>query len=182
MLDAICQVETCQFNIRAFEPGDAISFYALVQRNRERLSLYFPISMNYLTNIYRTRKYVQNKINQARLRNQMAYLLECRDTGRLIGFLIAKNFDWKKLDCELAYWIDRDYQGQGITTMSIQTLVEYALEEWGMERIYLRIDGVNKGSRRVAQKSGFFLDYIAEKEFDRGDGVKIDVEYWVIRK
>ncbi len=179
MLDAICEVETGKFAIRVFETEDAESFFELVEKNRERLSLYFPISMGYLRNVRRAIQYVENKRQLARMRKQMAYLLEWEETGELIGFIVAKNFDWKKRECELAYWIDKDFGNRGLTTKAIQTLVEYAIDEWGIHRVFLRIDGINHASRRLAEKCGFELEYIAVKEFDRGDGKKIDVEYWV---
>ncbi len=182
MLGSICEIKKGKFNIRAFELKDTAPFYRLVKKNKSRLSLYFPISMGYLTNEKRARIYVENKIDLALSRNQMAYLLEWESTKELIGFIVAKNFNWKKRECEFAYWIDEDFQGLGLTTAAINTLKEYALEEWGIETVFLRIDGINEGSRRVAQKCGFDLEYISEKEFDRGDGQKIDVEYWYLRK
>ena len=62
------------------------------------------------------------------------------------------------------YWLGKKYWGQGIMTEAVKVLCDYAFNELGKLKLYIDVLEDNIGSRKVAEKNGFKVEYIAEKE------------------
>jgi len=90
-------------------------FFALVERNRRHIVNTFPVTLSGCGTPERTIAFlIQAAENQEKGDNYYFYL---RDTQskKLIGYICVKNINRYIHKCELGYFIDKDYQGQGIT-------------------------------------------------------------------
>ncbi len=168
--------------IRLFRKNDVDDFLSLVNDNRDRLYLYFPITMKFVTDKKGSQKYINSKIESAKKNQQFAFLIEDKNNNKLIGYIIAKNFNHQKKECELAYWISKNEEGKGIISFAVRELVSFCFERLKLHSIYLRIDPQNPSSIRVAEKNNFTLEHIAPNDYERGDGQRIDVGYWYLKK
>lgn len=79
-----------------------------------------------------------------------------RDSGRVIGNAGVQMLD--RMDgSDLAWWVGREFWGQGYATEAAQAICRYAFD-WGRaQRLYACIDADNRASRRVADKLGMRL-------------------------
>jgi ribosomal-protein-alanine N-acetyltransferase len=74
------------------------------------------------------------------------------------GVGITINQDVHRLTAELGYWLGEPYWGKGVMTETVTRFTEYALEHFGLVRIYAEPYAYNKGSFRVLEKAGFVLE------------------------
>jgi ribosomal-protein-alanine N-acetyltransferase len=166
------------YHIRPIEMTDTKKYLSLMKTNKERLHLYFPIATSQVKNLDTARKYIKSKLINAKEKKQFVFVIEHLEDKHLAGYMIVKNLDWEKKECELAYWLGEGYERQGIMSYSIQQIIGFCFQYLTLEMIYLRIDPINNKSKSLAERNGFNLARIHEKEYRRGDDIWVDVEYW----
>jgi len=166
------------FIVRKIEIADAKLLFKMVQNNRARLIDYFPVSTGAMHNIDSTKAYIQDKIKQAEKKESFSFAIICPKESRPIGMLFIKSLDWRIPKAELAYYIDKEYEGKGIVSKALEWLVNYAFNELKINKLFLRVAPDNKGSKRVAEKNGFVVEGILRNDFKQGDGTIIDLLYY----
>jgi RimJ/RimL family protein N-acetyltransferase len=62
---------------------------------------------------------------------------------------------------ELAYWLSRKYQGQGIMTEAGRRVLQFAFRELGLHKIFVGHFSVNKASENLIRRLGF--RYVGEE-------------------
>ena len=55
----------------------------------------------------------------------------------------------------IGYWLAAPYQGRGLMTAVVRTLVDHAFDEWRLHRVELRAAPGNRRSRALAERLGF---------------------------
>ncbi len=65
---------------------------------------------------------------------------------------------------EIGYWLGEDYWGRGIATEATKLLSNFAFNEINIMKIIIQALEDNIGSRKVAEKNNFKLEYIRKKE------------------
>lgn len=157
-------------------------FYSLIDRNREHIAKTFPVTLANCTDLPSTIVALgQSALNQERGENYYYYLRHT-ETGSLIGYVLIKNIDTKINKCELAYFVDKDFEGKGVITKAVGDLLAICFDELGMNKVYICTSLVNHGSQRVALKHGFTREGILREEFRNGEGELEDILYFGLLK
>lgn len=78
---------------------------------------------------------------------------------------------------ELSVWIRSDRADRGLATESMRLLIAHAFRGDALQRLYARIDPVNRSARKVLQKAGFHYEGCLRHE-KRLNGRWIDQECW----
>ena len=107
----------------------------------------------------------------------------------LIGNCGVHNFDWKNRGCIFGIFIgDKNYWSKGYGTDAARTIVRYAFEELGMNRIELEVYAFNARAIHAYEKAGFRRDGVRRQALYR-EGTFHDVylmsilrEDWNLRK
>lgn len=102
--------------------------------------------------------------------------------GEVIGFLSAFNFDWRVPKCELAWMVDKDYEGKGIMKKGIETFIQFLFEACLLEKIICRTEPYNVRSNKLAEKLGFKQEGLHAADFRNGHNKLVDVQYWGLLK
>ena len=79
-------------------------------------------------------------------------------TGRRVGVVGLHHLDWRHHNAEVGYWTARDARRRGLTTAAVRLICAWAFASLGVERIELRPDVENVGSRALAERLGFRLE------------------------
>src|SRR5699024_2540943 len=83
---------------------------------------------------------------------------------------------------ELAYWIGKDYWGNGFATEASKRMLEFSFNELNLNRIWAPVMNKNKGSGKVMQKVGLRYEGTLKQEILRWDKYEdIDV-YGLLKK
>ena len=107
-----------------------------------------------------TREYAEQRIarfvelqqqEDLRFTRWMIYL---RESGVVIGDVFLSKDDELAGTTEIGYVIHPDYAGHGYATEATREALRIGFEEWGVHRIYARVDEDNIGSVRVCQHLG----------------------------
>ena len=164
--------------IRLITKDDVIPFYELIEKNRQRLTMYFPKTLKRIRDLDSTRLFIDLKMNEAAKKEGYWFIVISQKDNRFIGSLVIKDLDLTVPKCELAYFIDEDHEGKGITTKATQWLVSYCFDELDMVKIFVRVNPANEGSKRVALKNGFIKEGYMKKEYRNGYGELTDAEHY----
>jgi ribosomal-protein-serine acetyltransferase len=171
-----------EIEVKQVEKEDFIEIYNVIERNRERLITYFPKTAGSIKDLDTARKFVKQKVKQALEREQYCFIIILRNKPEIIGMVMIKNIDWTIPKGELAYFIDKDFEGLGITSNAVKWVVEFCFKQLEMEKIYIKFNPENKGSKKVAIKNGFEKEGFLKREFRTGYGQLTDVErYGLLR-
>lgn len=68
-------------------------------------------------------------------------------------------------NAEIGYWLAENEQGNGIMTDCVKSLMDYAFNKFGIDRIYIRCANGNYKSHNIPKRIGF----VHEKILDNGD-------------
>ncbi|MCW3107514.1 MAG: ribosomal-protein-serine N-acetyltransferase [Segetibacter sp.] len=171
-----------EIQIRSIEKEDYLQLYDIIEKNRQRLLMYFPKTSNAITDIDTAKKYTQLKLRQALNREQFYFVMVLKTTSQIIGGIILKNIDWSVPKGELAYFIDEDSEGKGYTSYAVKWVTEHAFNDLKMEKLYIKFNPENFGSKKVAINNGFEKEGYMKREFRTGQGDLTDVErYGLLR-
>ncbi|HLO71144.1 MAG TPA: GNAT family protein [Flavipsychrobacter sp.] len=162
--------------IRPISMEDREHFHQLVQSNKERLLDFFPITIEKAA----TPEVAEESIQMYSLlaSKKELYVMTINNQENLIGLIFLKNIDTKTSKCEIAYFIDKNEEGKGITSMAVQQALDKAFNELGLNKVYCRVSPDNTASNKVAIKNGFELEGVLKKEFRIDNGNLIDLNYY----
>src|SRR4051812_39207401 len=99
-----------EIQIRLIEKEDFGEIYDLIERNRERLVMYFPKTSATVKDLEAAKKFARQKMKQALEREQYYFLIALKSQPVIIGMVMVKNIDWTIPKGELAYFIDKNYE------------------------------------------------------------------------
>lgn len=166
------------YKLQLLKTEDALPFYQLIQKNHDRLFAFFPLTAKNGQSLDSTRAMVKERIALAEKKAFISFMIFKRDDNTLLGCIFMKDIDWHIPKAEIGYFIDRDFESNGIVGGALRTIVHYCFNELKLEKVFVRVSPENIGSRKVAEKNGFELEGILRKDFKSGEGTLYDVIYY----
>jgi RimJ/RimL family protein N-acetyltransferase len=170
------------YTLRLPVSKDASLLLDMILSNKERLVDYFPVTAGSVRDMSSTKKFITEKIKQAERKDAFAFIIIDNLVSRPIGFIFIKNTDWHVPKAELAYFIDKDYEGKGIISKGLKLVINYSFDRLKIRKLFLRAAKDNKGSQYVAIKNGFRQEGTLRNDFRKSDGTLIDLYYYGLVK
>jgi ribosomal-protein-serine acetyltransferase len=157
-------------------------FYELIDKNRNHIGHNFPVTLANSDSPENAENFIS--VSKDREKNSEGYYFYARDikTNKLIGYLCVKTIDYRISKCELGYFIDKDYQGKGITSKMVSDALEFCFDELKMNKVFICTSEVNLASQRIALKHNFKQEGILRDEFRNGDGQLQNTVYFGLLK
>jgi len=157
-------------------------FYELIDKNRDQIGHTFPVTLANSDSPENAENFIS--VSKDREKNSEGYYFYARDikTNKLIGYLCVKTIDYRISKCELGYFIDKDYQGKGITSKMVSDALEFCFKELMMNKVFICTSEVNLASQRIALKHNFKQEGILRDEFRNGDGQLQNTVYFGLLK
>lgn len=78
-----------------------------------------------------------------------------RQTGKLLGLAKLEILGERRQEAELGYMLKPDYWGKGFGNEITEVLMETALSDPSLKRVYAITDPQNMASRKILLKNGF---------------------------
>lgn len=79
--------------------------------------------------------------------------------GRAVGSIgVIVGVDIERVSAELGYWLGKPYWGRGIATAAITAMTTYAIERFGLTRIFASVFTYNPASGRALEKAGYTVE------------------------
>lgn len=138
--------------IRLIERRHANAFFALVEKNYERLSAWCPW-LGEVETVEKTKLFITGKLQ--RFADGNGFTAGLFEQGSLIGVVALEYVDWTNKVTEIGYWLDAGAEGRGLIAKACPLLIDYAFGELKVNRIQIRCASENLRSRAIPEKLGF---------------------------
>lgn len=161
--------------VRRFRENEGEAFYNLVAENTHRIHDYFPQTLEAVSDKENGEGFVRQKIADWLLQTEYAFGVWEHKNAKLVGFVRIFNINWGVPSGELAFFIDKDFEGKGIMTEVLQAVIRFTFEQLNIEKLRLRTATDNYATQRLARKCGFRREGDLRSEFRRPSGELIDV-------
>ena len=165
------------FNIIDFNTNQSESFFNLIDTNRPRLEDFFAGTVAKTRTLKDTIDYCKDIEQRIKYRSYFLYIITNKRND-FIGLVDVKNIDWNVPKAELGYFIDAEYEGQGIISKALDSVIDYIVKEYHFKKLFCRIDTKNQGSIGVALKNGFELEGTIKNDYRTTKGEVIDLNYY----
>jgi ribosomal-protein-serine acetyltransferase len=162
--------------MRALEPWNAAELLEFADKHREFLAPWAPWTET-ATNMDDTTGWLERFAKR-----------HAADTGRLYGIWVAGKLVggamWRILDAstgvgELGVWLSPGVLGRGLITRACERMIEWAVDQRGLERVEWVCDVNNGPSRAVAQRLGMTHEGTFRKA-DPMHGRRVDMQLWAV--
>ncbi|MCW3071514.1 MAG: N-acetyltransferase [Bacteroidetes bacterium] len=170
------------YMLRPLQLADAPQLLQLIAANRKRINNYLPKTAQAVYDKSSAKNYIREKLKNEKEKREFCFLIIDQDKQEPCGAVFLKNFEWSVPKCELGYFIDKEYEGRGVTSGAIKVIISYCFEVLLLNKLFLRSATDNEGSKRVAEKNGFIEEGVLRKDFMTLKGELIDVMYYGLVK
>jgi len=167
-----------QYSIRLIEFSDLPAYFKLIDENRERLETFFAGTTAITRTLEETEIHLKDIINRNKDKNYFSFVVTDQSTGNLVASIQVKSLDWNVPKAELGYYIDRKYEGKGITTKALTKIIRFCFDDLQLNKLYIRTHEENISSRKVAERNGFTLEGTIRKDYMTTDGRLVDLMYY----
>ncbi|KMK76762.1 GNAT family N-acetyltransferase [Alkalihalobacillus pseudalcaliphilus] len=106
-------------------------------------------------------------------RKSLRYLIFLKDTNEFIGTASLHAIDWEISKCEIGYWMNSPFAGNGYMTEAVKELIELGFQQLKFRRIGIRCESTNYKSRSIPERLGFELEGTLRNEDLTADGNKL---------
>lgn len=113
-------------------------------------------------------------INEEREKSKFTYLIYFKNT--FVGQVDIQNLINPDKPIEIGYWLGLEYNGNGIMTEAVSTMIDYVFEHYNANEVVIRAETENHSSKNVAKRLGFDFVKTLEGHFiKKGNYYDIDV-------
>lgn len=162
------------YRLRHVEEGDADGIWQVVDANRDHLGEWLPwVPLS-------SPETIRDFIGRARMQAAaddgfQAVILD--PSGAVAGFIGFHSVDWNNRATSLGYWLAEGQQGRGTMTQAVRALTALAFEEWGLNRVEIRVAPANARSGAIPKRLGFVKEGVLRQAERHGDEFKDSAVY-----
>lgn len=141
-----------EIELKVFQKDDATHLFTLIEKNREFLKRWIPW-LNETQTLEQTAHFIEQGLLQ--FYSNRSFQAGIWYKGILVGSAGFHPIDWRHHRTSLGYWLGEIYQGRGIISRSLVTLIDHTFTELKLNRIEVRCATQNVKSQAIPQKLGF---------------------------
>ncbi|WHY79873.1 GNAT family N-acetyltransferase [Neobacillus sp. WH10] len=172
LLDVPLQLETDRLILRApLQTGDGNIVNQAI-RHLNELKVWLPFAQE-LPTVEETEINLRNAHINFLKRESFRYLIFHKGTNDFIGTTSLQGIDWDIPKCEIGYWINTRFSGNGYMTEAVNELTNLGFNQIQFRRIEIRCESTNFKSRSIPEKLVFLLEGILRNEDLSADGSKL---------
>ena len=94
------------------KPIDSIQLHKLISDNKERLKLYFPVTLEKNSSLEMTEAYISVKNKEMDEKTNFTLAIRDKDNQQIAGLIIIKKIDLEIEQGEFAYFIGSEFEGK----------------------------------------------------------------------
>ncbi|MGE5084765.1 MAG: GNAT family N-acetyltransferase [Bacillota bacterium] len=133
----------------------AVSMFNLIDENREHLKNMPWIGAT--LSVENSRSWINYTLAEWDNLSLFDYGIYLIGSEQYLGSFGVHSINWEFKNCELGYWIGRQFQGHGFVSEALR-LIEAQCFKAGFHRVEIRCDSRNQRSAQVALRNGYILD------------------------
>ncbi|WP_242246031.1 GNAT family N-acetyltransferase [Bacillus cereus group sp. BfR-BA-01523] len=173
LLDVPLQIETDRLILRApLQAGDGNVVHQAIKDSINELKQWLLLFQSIPT-VEETEIILRNAHIDFLKRESFRYLIYLKGTNDFIGTASLHGINWKISKCEIGYWINTQFSGNGYMTEAVSELTNLGFQLLKFRRIEIRCESNNTKSRAIPEKLGFELEGILRNEDLSADGKEL---------
>ncbi|MFG6117883.1 GNAT family N-acetyltransferase [Thalassobacillus sp. B23F22_16] len=174
LLDIPLQLETERLILRApLQTGDGEIVHQAIKYSFYDLKAWLSLFQE-LPTVEETEVMVRNAHINFLKRESFRFLIFDKGSSKdFIGTTSLHRINWDIPKCELGYWINTKYSGNGYMTEAVNRLVNFGLNHLELKRIEIRCEATNFKSQFIPEKLGFIYEGTLRNEDLSADGSKL---------
>ncbi|MEN9881280.1 MAG: hypothetical protein RLZZ308_463 [Candidatus Parcubacteria bacterium] len=157
---------------------DVENVFSLVDKNREYLRLWLPWVDSTLSQDD-SRLYIQKCLDGFKEKKTADFGIFYNNT--LVGSMGFNKIDLENFWAEIGYWLDEDFQGKGIMTECVKSMIGYGFNDLELHRIQIRCDSNNTKSKMIPEKLGLKLEGIIRENHKNGSTYSDGLIYGILK-
>ncbi len=171
------KIEFDNFNIVDFDTDMSEAFFNLIDANRERLEDFFVGTVSRARTLEDTIDYCAVIKQKVKDKSCFPYIVTTK-SDEFIGLIDVKNISWNVPKAEWGYFIDSKYEGQGIISKAMGSVVDFLIVIYNFKKLLCRVSSKNQGSIKVALKNYFQLEGNIRNNYRTTKGEIVDLNYY----
>ncbi|MGD6960099.1 GNAT family N-acetyltransferase [Rossellomorea aquimaris] len=173
LIDVPLQIETDRLILRApQQAGDGNVVHQAIKDSINELKQWL-ILFQAIPTVEETEILLRNAHIDFLKRESFRYLIFHKDTNDFIGTASLHRINWKISKCEIGYWINSQFSGNGYMTETVSKLTNLGFQQLKFRRIEIRCESTNYKSRSIPVKLGFELEGTLRNDDLSADGRKL---------
>ncbi|MDQ7726781.1 GNAT family N-acetyltransferase [Bacillus halotolerans] len=183
LLDVPLQLETERLILRApHQTGDGKIVNQAIRDSFNELKAWLPFAQE-LPTVEETEINLRNAHINFLKRESFRFLIFDKDSNDFIGITSLQRIDWNIPKCEIGYWVNTKFGGNGYITEAVKKLANFGLHNIKFRRIEIRCESTNLKSRAIPEKLGFVFEGTLRNDDLSADGSKLtDTCFYSITK
>ena len=157
-------------------------FFELIESNKSHIEKTFPVTLSNCIDLEKTDSFLEKSKRKESESEGFHFYIRNTETQKLIGYVCIKNINKTIMKCELAYFIDKNFEGKGIISQAVADTVAFCFDALQMNKVYICTSKINLASQRIATKLGFQKEGILREEFKNGKAILEDIVYFGLLK
>lgn len=113
--------------------------------------------------------------------NYFNWVIEYKETGKIIGSISVVKFNEAIMSADIGYCMSRSLWGKGIMPEALTAVIDYLLNEVGLNRVAACHAVDNPKSGRVMVKAGMKQEGVLRQAGKNNQGICDEVWYSIIR-
>lgn len=172
------ELSTERLEMRAPHPDQAETVVAAIQDSFETLHRWMDWAMEPPT-VEWQRDHLASNRKRHENGELLSFFLFLRDDGTLVGNCGIPRLDWEQGRFEIGYWCHTAHEGRGYVSEAVRALTRLVFERFQAQRVELRTSDANQKSWRVAERCGFTLERVIQRDGTHPDGSPRDTRIYV---
>jgi ribosomal-protein-serine acetyltransferase len=141
--------------LRIYEERHAQEVAELVDQNRAYLRQWLPW-VDYSRTVEDSKAFIKNSLQQ--FAQNEGFQMGIWYKHELAGGIGYHPIDWADRKVEIGYWLGESFQGKGLMTKACRTLVTYAFDELGLNKVEIHCASGNIRSCAIPKRLGFIQE------------------------
>lgn len=175
LLDMETVILTNRTVVRRFREKDGTPFYQLVQDNYRRLNDHFSQMVQLIHSASQAEWYVRQLLARWLTLEGFHFAIWEKEQAAIIGFVQISEIEWHVPKGAINFFIDRNFENQGMMSEVLTHLLPFAYHQLGMEKLTARPPMDNYASQRLLRKAGFQREGDLRADYRRPTGDLVDV-------
>ncbi len=173
LIDVPLQIETDRLILRApLQAGDGNVVNQAIKDSINELKQWLSL-FQAIPTVEETEIILRNAHIDFLKRESLRYLIFHKGTNDFIGTASLHAINWKIAKCEIGYWINSQFSGNGYMTEAVSELTNLGFQQLKFRRIEIRCESTNFKSRSIPEKLGFELEGTLRNDDLSADGSKL---------
>ncbi len=122
-------------------------------------------------------RFIENIKANEPLGAELHFGIHLNENNVLIGAAAIFNIDKENRSCKIGYWLGRQYWGKGYAREAIISLIEFAFQKIGVDKIYADVFSFNIRSINLLVGLGFSQNPMYRRIICHYDGYAEELRY-----